>query len=69
MYRSVMCIVSSVFIVPSGFLGNILQEGTGQPGKDSRAGHRYRVNLPALVSYEPWRWREICYRPEGFEVR
>lgn len=39
-----------------------------QAGKDGRAGHRYRINLPALASHEPWRWREIRYEPYGFVV-
>lgn len=37
-------------------------------GKDGRAGHRYRVNLPALAAHESWRWREIQYEPQGFVV-
>jgi hypothetical protein len=37
-------------------------------GKDGRAGHRYRINLPALAAHESWRWREIRYEAQGFVV-
>ncbi len=58
-----------LFTVPNGILRKVWDyRDAFQPGKDGRAGHRYRVNLPALASHEPWRWREIRYRPEGFEV-
>jgi len=41
---------------------------TFQGGKDGRRGHRYRVKLPELAQHETWRWREIRYKPHGFDV-
>ncbi|MCX7855060.1 MAG: BglI family type II restriction endonuclease [Anaerolineae bacterium] len=58
-----------LFTVPNGILRAVWDyRDVFQAGKDGRKGHRYRVNLPALVSHEGWRWREILYKPEGFEV-
>lgn len=58
-----------LFCVPNGVL-RALQDYTDifQAGKDGRRGHRYRVNLPALARHEVWRWREIRYQAQGFEV-
>ncbi len=58
-----------LFIVPNGIL-RATHDYTDifQAGKDGRGGHRYRVNLPALARHESWRWREIRYLAQGFEV-
>lgn len=58
-----------LFTVPNGILRAVRDyRDVFQAGKDGRKGHRYRVNLPALAAHEEWRWREIRYKPEGFEV-
>ena len=58
-----------LFTVPNGILRAVYDyTDIFQAGKDGRTGHRYRVNLPTLASHESWRWREIRYRAQGFEV-
>jgi hypothetical protein len=58
-----------LFTVPNGIL-RAVHDYTDifQAGKDGRQGHRYRINLPALMSHEIWRWQEICYEAQGFVV-
>jgi hypothetical protein len=58
-----------LFTVPNGILRAVSDySDIFQPGKDGRQGHRYRVNLPGLAGHESWRWREIRYQAQGFEV-
>jgi hypothetical protein len=58
-----------LFTVPNGVLrAHCDYRDIFQAGKDGRAGHRYRINLPALANHEAWRWREIKYEPYGFVV-
>jgi len=58
-----------LFTVPNGIL-RATHDYTDvfQAGKDGRAGHRYRVNLPNLAAHASWRWREIRYQEQGFRV-
>ncbi|MBL7065870.1 MAG: BglI family type II restriction endonuclease [Anaerolineae bacterium] len=58
-----------LFTVPNGIL-RAVRDYTDifRAGKDGRGGHRYRINLPALAGHESWRWREIRYLAQGFEV-
>jgi len=58
-----------LFTVPNGILRTVYDYADiFQAGKDGRRGHRYRINLPVLASHEVWRWREIRYQDQGFEV-
>lgn len=58
-----------LFTVPNGILRAVHDYADiFRAGKDGRSGHRYRVNLPALAGRELWRWREIRYLAQGFEV-
>ncbi len=58
-----------LFTVPNGILRAVYDySDIFQAGKDGRKGHRYRVNLSKLAKHEIWRWREIRYKEQGFEV-
>ena len=58
-----------LFTVPNGILRATYDyRDIFQAGKDGRQGHRYRVNLSALSNHDSWRWREIRYQAQGFEV-
>ena len=58
-----------LFIVPNGILRTVYDyKDIFRAGKDGRHGHRYRIKLPELARHESWRWREIYYKPYGFEV-
>jgi len=52
--------------VPNGILRAVYDySDIWQAGKDR---HRIRVNLRALARHEAWRWREVRYEEQGFEV-
>jgi hypothetical protein len=58
-----------LFTVPNGILRAVNDySDIWQAGKNGWKGHRFRVNLRALATHEAWRWREIRYQAQGFEV-
>ena len=58
-----------LFTVPNGILRAVNDySDIWQAGKNGWKGHRFRVNLRALAAHEAWRWREIRYQAQGFEV-